>query len=62
LRPDRVLVNHNRAKIIDYKFGEQKEQHHKRQIKVYKDKLHQLGYKHVEGYIWYINQKEVITV
>ncbi|MDR2914535.1 MAG: UvrD-helicase domain-containing protein [Tannerella sp.] len=59
-RPDRIMIDkNNRVIIVDYKFGEQKEQYHQRQIKKYISLLHEMDYQNVEGYIWYIALDEI---
>lgn len=70
LRPDRVLVNGDKAIVIDYKFGgystcdEDTRQHkfYRKQVTMYKDLLVKMGYSNVEGYLWYISANEIIQV
>ncbi len=59
-RPDRIMIDkNNRVIIVDYKFGEQKEQYHQRQIKKYISLIHEMDYQNVEGYIWYITLNDI---
>ena len=58
-RPDRVMIDGTRATIVDYKFGMQKAASHLRQIKQYAELLVQMGYKHVEAYLWYVSLGEI---
>ncbi len=60
-RPDRVIVSGDKAIVIDYKFGEKNKAHHK-QVKTYMSLLSNMGYKNVEGYIWYITNHIVDKV
>ncbi|MCL1973879.1 MAG: UvrD-helicase domain-containing protein [Bacteroidetes bacterium] len=53
IRPDRVMEKEGRTLIIDYKFGKPVPAH-QRQMEEYIQALHQMGYKQVEGYVWYI--------
>lgn len=61
-RPDRVLVNGNKAIVIDYKFGLRKTKSHLAQIESYGDLLKQMGYTDVQCHLWYINNNEVVTL
>jgi ATP-dependent helicase/nuclease subunit A len=59
-RPDRVMIDRDQVIVVDYKFGEQ-EQKHKYQAGEYKRLLKEMGYAHVEAYLWYVG-KEIIEV
>jgi ATP-dependent helicase/nuclease subunit A len=54
-RPDRVISNKEKTIIIDYKFGEQEEEKHHKQVKSYIDILSKMESKSVEGYLWYVD-------
>ncbi len=54
LRPDRVVVDGDRATVIDLKFGSREEESHKAQVTSYMDHLEEMGYGVVEGYLWYV--------
>ena len=60
-RPDRVMIDGNRAVVVDYKFGEHS-QSHAAQVKQYISLLEQMGYSSVEGYVWYVREGEIIEV
>lgn len=54
-RPDRIIVYpEGRVVIVDYKFGKERESY-KWQVRNYGKLLRGMGYKRVEGYLWYIN-------
>lgn len=55
LRPDRVISTNEKSVIIDYKFGEQEEPKHHKQVKSYIDLLKEMEEKEVEGYLWYVD-------
>ncbi len=59
-RPDRVMIQGNRAVVVDYKFGELRPSSHKRQVREYMELLLQMGYTKVEGYVWYIKSSEIV--
>ena len=59
-RPDRIMIDGNeRVIIVDYKFGEQKEKYHKNQIKKYISLISEMGYRNIEGFLWYITLDEI---
>jgi len=60
-RPDRVLLKNNNAIVIDYKSGNQREEH-KKQINGYAEILEKIGYEVTEKYLFYIEQKEAVKV
>ena len=59
-RPDRVILfPDDLVHVVDYKFG-QKEQRHQRQVERYVNLYRKMGYKKVEGYIWYLEDNLII--
>ncbi len=60
-RPDRVIVRDNKAIVIDYKTGARAESH-LRQVSEYKNILEQMGYDHVDGYLIYLSEPDVLAV
>jgi ATP-dependent exoDNAse (exonuclease V) beta subunit len=61
-RPDRVMIDGEQIVVVDYKFGEQKDMRHHRQIKRYLALVGQMGYPQVKGYLWYVELNEIETV
>lgn len=72
-RPDRVIVNGDRAIIIDYKTAQgvaQKQPDDKytiptnnqKQIKNYVSYLQQIGYKDIQAYLWYILDDIIVPI
>jgi len=61
-RPDRVIINEDKAIVIDFKFGKVRSSSHKKQVGSYKKLIQQMGYELVEGFIWYVKLKEIIEV
>jgi ATP-dependent helicase/nuclease subunit A len=62
-RPDRVVFHPESVHVIDYKFGnEQPVQKNRQQVREYVAILQSMGYKGVQGFLWYIDQNKVITV
>ena len=55
VRPDRVMSNHEKTIIVDYKFGEQEEEKHHKQVRSYMDLLMKMENKSIEGYVWYVD-------
>ena len=58
-RPDRVMSKGERCVIIDYKFGAELPSH-REQIAHYAELMRGMGYKHVEGYVWYVNEGKIV--
>lgn len=60
-RPDRVMIEHGNAIVVDFKFAKQDEEH-RRQVEGYINLLKQMNYENVKGYIWYIYKNEIKEV
>ena len=60
-RPDRVMVDGNKAVVVDFKFGKFVEEY-KSQVRRYMDLLTQMGYSHVEGYLWMVYTNKIVPV
>ena len=53
-RPDRFIVTPDgRTIVIDYKFGNIHKTSYRKQVQEYLDILTEIGFKNVEGYLWY---------
>lgn len=61
-RPDRVVISKDKVYCIDYKFGFEENEFNKKQVSYYISILEKMGYKNVEGYIWYFNLYKFIKV
>ncbi|MCA1746473.1 MAG: hypothetical protein LC655_02155, partial [Bacteroidales bacterium] len=61
-RPDRVMIDGDKAIVADYKFGDRELAKYDRQVATYKQLLHEIGYTDVEGYIWYVMLNKVVKV
>ncbi len=61
-RPDRVMVNGDRTIVVDYKFGDKQETKYLKQVHKYMNLLEEMGYKNVEGYVWYVMLDDIIKV
>ncbi len=59
-RPDRVVMKQGKVTVIDFKFGQQKPAHLK-QVGEYVALLQRMGFAQVEGYLWYVEQKQIIA-
>ncbi len=62
-RPDRILVSKDggRAIVIDYKFGAERESY-RRQVGNYCRLLERMGYRNVEGHIWYVTLNKIASI
>ena len=60
-RPDRVIYDGKRMIVIDFKTGREKDDH-KTQVRDYISRLNEMGYKNVEGYLWYIRHHKIVKI
>ncbi|MCF0203660.1 MAG: hypothetical protein HUK08_09875, partial [Bacteroidaceae bacterium] len=60
-RPDRVITDGTRTIVIDYKFGNQKDEY-REQVTAYKHLLEQIGMPNVSAYLWYVYTDTVVNV
>ena len=60
-RPDRVILREDKTIVIDFKFGEENPDHAD-QVNQYRNLLLEMGYRNIEGYIWYIDKNKIISV
>jgi ATP-dependent helicase/nuclease subunit A len=61
LRPDRVLINGNKAMVVDFKTGIEKVSH-SRQVKKYAEALTTMGYEDVSSYLIYLNEQKIVAL
>lgn len=61
LRPDRVVwTREGTVDVIDYKTGKGNHSANIRQVKKYVDKLRDMGYDNVRGFLWYLDSAEIL--
>jgi ATP-dependent exoDNAse (exonuclease V) beta subunit len=60
-RPDRVMIKSDEVVILDFKFGEQREEH-SRQIQEYMTLLTQMGHRNISGYLWYVERGVLVPL
>ena len=61
-RPDRVMIDGSRVVIVDYKFGQNQDTKHSKQVVSYAEILRQMGYGDIQGFLWYVSREEVVRV
>ncbi len=61
LRPDRVVETAGGLVVIDYKFGGPRPQYG-RQVARYMNLYRRMGYPAVRGYLWYVEEDQVVSV
>ncbi len=61
LRPDRVIIHEDRATIIDFKTGKESGANLD-QMRKYKEQVKKMGYKHIEGILFYIPARKAVRV
>ena len=60
-RPDRVMVDGDKAIVVDFKFGNPRHEYHE-QVQKYMSLLTRMGYSNIEGYLWYIYKNKIEEV
>lgn len=60
-RPDRVISNGTETIVIDYKTGQETEEH-KTQVRRYVALLREMGMPRVQGFLWYMKENKVVRV
>jgi ATP-dependent exoDNAse (exonuclease V) beta subunit len=60
-RPDRVIKG-DVISVIDFKTGKLRTKSHHSQLERYVTAITEMGYNNVKGYIWYLDDKEVVEV
>ncbi len=61
-RPDRVLIDKEKAIVIDFKFGDIKKSTYINQVAGYVGQVEKITGTPVQGYLWYLESNEVIQV
>lgn len=62
IRPDRVMISGDTAVVLDYKFTAQQRPSYILQVRDYMAALQNMGYKHIEGWLWYAFPNQLIRV
>jgi ATP-dependent helicase/nuclease subunit A len=60
-RPDRVMQDGDTLTVVDFKFGKPAASHH-RQVQEYMQLLAAMGYPAIEGFLWYVDEEQVVPV
>ncbi len=60
-RPDRVMYDDGEVVVVDFKFGHEREEHH-RQVAEYVQLLRDMGYPRVSGFLWFVYENRVASV
>lgn len=60
-RPDRVMRENNKLTVVDFKFGKPAASHHQ-QVREYMELLSAMGYPTIEGFLWYVDEKQIVPV
>jgi hypothetical protein len=62
IRPDRVILKGSEATVIDFKFGVQEKDAYHTQVEGYMDRLREMGYQKIQGFLWYVSLNKIIPV
>ena len=60
-RPDRVMMKDDQVVVVDFKFGKPGNKYNK-QVDSYIQLLTRMGYQHISGYLWYVNEEKIEKV
>lgn len=60
-RPDRVMLLENEVQVVDFKFGKPSPAYNK-QVQEYMQLLTDMGYAGVKGFLWYVDENQVVSV
>ncbi len=61
-RPDRVMIGSSEVIVADYKFGNQEDPQHIRQVRRYVETIREMGFNNVNGYIFYMRTGHLLPV
>jgi len=61
-RPDRIMMDGNKAIVVDYKFGEAEDLKYRRQVQHYVKLLQKMEFSDVKGYIYYVKLRKIEQV
>lgn len=61
-RPDKIVVKEDELHVIDYKFGEENETSHKKQLSNYVSVLSKMSKRPVKGYLWYVSIDKIVEL
>ncbi len=62
-RPDRIMLSPENTIIVDYKFGgDDDKKKHIKQVQEYMQLLSNSGLENINGYVWYVLDKNLISV
>ncbi len=62
LRPDKVLVGREETIVLDFKFTQQEDEAHRKQVADYQLVLRQLGMPNVKGYVYYGTLNKLVAI
>src|SRR5690606_37581915 len=62
LRPDKVLVGRDETIVLDFKFTQQEDDAHRKQVADYQLVLRQLGMPNVKGYVYYGTLNKLVAI
>jgi ATP-dependent exoDNAse (exonuclease V) beta subunit len=60
-RPDRVMTDGKRWIVVDFKFGQPREEYHE-QVRQYMQLIRQMGHHDVTGYLWFVYSNQITEV
>lgn len=61
-RPDRIVIDGDRVTVIDYKFGWLESDEYNEKLSEYMQLIRDMGYKQVDGCVWYVEKNKFVTL
>lgn len=61
-RPDRIMMDGNKAIVVDYKFGETEDPKYRRQVQHYVKLLQKMEFSDVNGFVYYVKLRKIEQV
>ncbi len=61
-RPDRIMMDGNKAIVVDYKFGEAEDPKYRRQVQHYVKLLQKMEFSDVNGFVYYVKLRKIEQV
>ena len=60
-RPDRVMTDGKEWVVVDFKFGNPKDEYHN-QVREYMQLLADMGHTNIKGYLWFVYSNKIEEV
>ena len=55
------MLRNDEMVVVDFKFGKPK-QSHRLQVQAYIELLTKMNYTHITGYLWYVDENQIVKI